>query len=41
MQERKRLEEFIANDERIRGMTDDLDTLFELAKEGEQVQGDI
>jgi peptide chain release factor 2 len=41
MQDRKRLEEFIANDERIRGMTDDLDTMFELAREGEPVQGDI
>jgi peptide chain release factor 2 len=41
MQDRKRLEEFIANDERIRGMTEDLDTLYELAKEGEPVQGDI
>ncbi len=41
MQDRKRLEELIANDDRVRGMTDDLDTLFELAKEGEQVQSDI
>ncbi|HLK62497.1 MAG TPA: peptide chain release factor 2 [Bryobacteraceae bacterium] len=41
MQERKRLEEHIANDDRIRGMTDDLDTLFELAREGEKVQGDL
>ncbi|HTS31366.1 MAG TPA: peptide chain release factor 2 [Bryobacteraceae bacterium] len=41
MQERKRLEELIGNDERIRGMTDDLDTLFELAREGEQVQTDL
>ena len=41
MQDRKRLEESIANDERIRGMTDDLDTLLELAREGEDVHGDI
>ena len=41
MQDRKRLEEAIANDERIRAMTDDLDTLFELAREGEDVDGDI
>src|SRR5690348_3504635 len=41
MQDRKRLEEAIANDERIRAMTDDLDTLFELAREGENVNGDI
>jgi peptide chain release factor 2 len=41
MQDRKRLEEHISNDERIRAMTDDLDTLLELAKEGEQVQDDI
>jgi peptide chain release factor 2 len=41
MQDRKRLEESIANDDRIRSMTDDLDTLFELAREGESVDGDI
>ena len=41
MQERKRLEQSIANDERIRAQTDDLDTLFELAREGETVDGDI
>ena len=41
MQARKRLEEAIANDDRIRSMTDDLDTLFELAREGENVHGDI
>jgi peptide chain release factor 2 len=41
MQERKRLEETISNDDRIRGLTDDLDTLFELAREGEDVNGDI
>jgi len=41
MQDRKRLEESVANDERIRSMTDDLDTLFELAREGEDVNGEI
>jgi peptide chain release factor 2 len=41
MQDRKRLEEAIANDDRIRSMTDDLDTLFELAREGENVVPDI
>jgi len=41
MQERKRLEQAIANDDRIRSLTDDLDTLFELAREGENVDGDI
>jgi peptide chain release factor 2 len=41
MQDRKRLEEAISNDDRIRGMTDDLDTLFELAREGEDVSNDI
>jgi peptide chain release factor 2 len=41
MQDRKRLEEAIANDERVRSLTEDLDTLFELAREGENVLGDI
>ena len=41
MQERKRLEQSIANDDRVRGMTDDIDTLVELAREGENVHGDI
>jgi peptide chain release factor 2 len=41
MQDRKRVEESISNDERVRTMTDDLDTLFELAREGEKVQEDI
>ena len=41
MQARKRLEEAIANDDRIRGMTDDLDTLFELAREGESCRRPI
>jgi peptide chain release factor 2 len=41
MQDRKRLEESLANDERVRSMTDDLDTLFELGREGEDVGRDI
>jgi peptide chain release factor 2 len=41
MQDRKRLEEAIASDERVRSLTEDLDTLFELAREGEEVSGDI
>jgi peptide chain release factor 2 len=41
MQERKRLEEAIQNDDRIRSQTEDLDTLFELAREGENVDGDL
>jgi peptide chain release factor 2 len=41
MQDRKRIEESIENDARIAGFTDDLDTLFELAREGESVDGDI
>ena len=41
MQARKRCEEAIENDTRIAGMTDDIDTLFELAREGEAVAGDI
>ncbi|HWD99110.1 MAG TPA: peptide chain release factor 2 [Bryobacteraceae bacterium] len=41
MQDRKRMEESIEHDARIAGFTDDLDTLFELAREGESVDGDI
>ena len=42
MQERKRLEEAIANDAQIAGIgSDDLDTLFELAREGEDVGAEI
>jgi peptide chain release factor 2 len=41
MQDRKRLEEAIENDKQISGMTEDIDTLFELAREGEAVNGDI
>ncbi|HEY4361453.1 MAG TPA: peptide chain release factor 2 [Bryobacteraceae bacterium] len=41
MQDRKRLEEQIGQDSKIAGMTDDLDTLFELAREGESVNSDL
>ncbi len=41
MQDRKRLEEQIAQDEKISGLTSDLDTLFELGREGENVSADL
>ncbi len=41
MQDRKRLEEQIAQESKIAAMTSDLDTLFELGREGENVTGDI
>jgi len=41
MQERKRLEEAIENDLRVGRTVDDLDTMFELAREGENMQADI
>jgi peptide chain release factor 2 len=41
MQERKRLEESLGNERRIASLTSDLDTLFELAREGENVSGDL
>jgi peptide chain release factor 2 len=41
MQERKRLEQSIAEAEEVTRLTSDLDTLFELAREGENVNGDI
>jgi peptide chain release factor 2 len=41
MQERKRLQEAIDNDARVSSLTSDLDTLFELAREGETVTGEI
>jgi peptide chain release factor 2 len=41
MQDRKRLEEQIGQDKQIAGFTDDLDTMFELAKEGEDVGKDL
>jgi peptide chain release factor 2 len=41
MQDRKRLEEQITQDQKISSLTSDLDTLFELAREGENVSGDL
>lgn len=41
MQERKRLEEAIQNAQTVSSATSDIDTLFELAHEGESVSGDI
>ena len=41
MQDRKRLEEAVESDAQISSLTDDLDTLFELAREGEAVSSDI
>jgi peptide chain release factor 2 len=41
MQDRKRLEEAVEHDSAISSMTSDLDTLFELAREGEKVEPDI
>ncbi len=41
MQERKRMERLIAEDVSIATQTDDLDTLFELSREGENVTSDL
>jgi len=41
MQDRKRLEEQIGQETKISGLASDLDTLFELAREGENVNADI
>lgn len=41
MQDRKRLEEAVESDTRVSRQTDDIDTLFELAREGEDVSGEI
>ena len=41
MQDRKRLEESVSSEARVSSMTDDLDTMFELANEGENVLPDI
>ena len=41
LQQRKRLEETLADDSRVGLMLSDLDTLFELQREGEDVSGDI
>jgi peptide chain release factor 2 len=41
MQERKRLEEAIENSSRVTSVTSDIDTLFELSREGEDVNGEL
>ena len=41
MQDRKRLEESLADESQVAGLTSDLDTLFELAREGENVAVEI
>ncbi len=41
MQERKRLEQALRDADRIAAMTSDLDTLFELSREGENVEDEI
>ena len=41
MQDRKRLEEQLAQDSKISLLTDDLDTLFELGKEGENITNEL
>ena len=41
MQERKRLEQAIENSARVGSATSDIDTLFELSREGEDVNGDL
>lgn len=41
MQDRKRLEEQIGEDEQVAGITSDLDTLFQLGREGENVSADL
>jgi peptide chain release factor 2 len=41
MQERKRLEEAVESATKVKSSTEDLDTLFELMREGENVSGDI
>src|SRR4051794_17975914 len=41
MQQRKRLEEAIRKFQAVASATSDIDTLFELAREGEPVNGDL
>jgi peptide chain release factor 2 len=41
MQDRKRLEEAVQNDQKIAEQTSEIDTLFELGREGEDVSGDL
>jgi peptide chain release factor 2 len=40
-QHRKRLEEALASDQRVGGAVSDLDTLFELLREGEDVSSEL
>jgi peptide chain release factor 2 len=41
LQDRKRLEEAVVNDREVAAMTSDIETLFELAREGENVLADL
>ena len=41
MQERKRLEQALADESQVASLTSDIDTLFELAREGEDVGADL
>ena len=41
MQERKRLEQALADESQVASLTSDIDTLFELAREGEDVAADL
>jgi peptide chain release factor 2 len=41
MQDRKRLEESLADEKDLASLTEDLDTMFELAREGEDVAADL
>jgi peptide chain release factor 2 len=41
MRDRKRIEEALAHDQKIGSLTSDLDTLFELAREGERMETEI
>jgi peptide chain release factor 2 len=41
MQERKRLEESLGHESKIAGITSDIDTLFELSREGEDVGAEL
>ncbi len=41
MRERKRLESLLADDEKLAGHTGDIDSYFELAREGEAVEADL
>ncbi|MFN9085677.1 MAG: PCRF domain-containing protein, partial [Acidobacteriota bacterium] len=41
MQERKRLEKAVSDDFEVLGLTEEIETLFELGREGEAVSGEI